>query len=411
MLTSLLENVRIALIGLRSNKLRAALTMLGITIGVAAVVVMLSIGTSVEDFIRGEFEALGADLVLIIPTRGDDGTLTPLTVADAEALADPLRAPDLLRVMPQTADTLPVVYRGRSFTLNVQGVTADYPTIRSRNVTSGRYFDDAEAETAARVAVIGPKTAARLFEDTDPIGQFVRINAVSFEVIGVLEAIGGGGQAGDQDDLILVPITTAQTRLSGERILTGERPVAVILAQITDTDRVDPALAQTRAVLRAEREIPAGMNDDFQVISSTSILDTLTAIIGLFTIFLGLIGGISLLVGGIGVMNIMLVSVTERTREIGLRKAVGAQSRDIVQQFLVEAVVIALIGGLIGVLIALAGALAAGLLLAAFDVSVSVRADSIALALIISAGVGIFFGSYPARRAARLHPIQALRYE
>jgi putative ABC transport system permease protein len=410
MFASILENVRVALIGLRSNKLRAALTMLGITIGVSAVIVLVSIGQAVDGFVRSQFLGLGTNLMLVFPAQNSRGETVRLTLREARALADPARVPDALHVMPQLNMTLPVSYSGRTAAGRIRGVTHEYPAMRSRAVAAGRFIDLSDEDSLARVAVIGLTVVDRLFPDTYPVGQTIRINDVNFRVVGVMaKASASGGFTGDENDLIFVPITTAQTRLTGDRELTGERPISSVLVQARDDQSIDQVAGELRQTLREERSISFRDEDTFQIFTQTDLLKSLEQITGLPTIFLTIIAGISLLVGGIGIMNIMLVTVTERTREIGLRKAVGAQKRDIVVQFLVEATAISLVGGTIGIGISLAGALLVSAL--APDLQVAVEPSSVALATAISVAIGVFFGIYPANRAAALNPIDALRYE
>jgi putative ABC transport system permease protein len=400
----LIENFRIALISLISNKLRAVLTMLGIIIGVAAVVILLSLGQGVQTYIRAQFESLGAQIIRASAMRGPWSRTEPLDLATADAIADPNRVPAASMVMPQTSANYAVVYGGAEFSVNVQGVTTDYLAIQGRAVTSGRFFTQADLDNYAQVALIGVETIENLFGTADPVGKYIRVGRVLFEVIGVLDATGG-----QDDDLVIVPLTTTQLRLNGERTTDGDRPINTILVLAQDSSQIDAAMEQVERVLREERGIADGKEDDFRVFSASVIAESLTSTIETFTLFLGVIAGISLIVGGIGVMNIMLVNVNERTREIGLRKAVGAQDWDIVLQFLTEAIVITLAGGFIGVLIALGVAALATSLVPDFSAAVSMT--SIALAFGISTSIGLFFGVYPARRASRLNPIDALRYE
>ncbi|MCK6578182.1 MAG: ABC transporter permease [Anaerolineae bacterium] len=404
------ENVRVALTGLGANKLRSSLTMLGITIGVAAVIVLVSLGQAVETFVRGQFLGLGTNLILIFPAEDSRGATIRLTLDEVEALDDPLRVPDALYVMPQLNLTRVAAFNGREAQGRVRGVTDQFPTMRSRAVAAGRFFDRTEVDGLARVAVIGTTVVDRLFPETYPIGQTFRLGDVSFRVIGVMEnASSPNPFAGDENDLIFVPITTAGTRLSGERDLRGDRPITSVLVQARDEDSIAIAAAQIRQTLREERGISFRDEDTFEIFTQDDLLESLGQITGLLTIFLAIIAGISLLVGGIGIMNIMLVTVTERTREIGLRKAVGAQKNDILMQFLIEAMVLSLLGGGIGVGIALSGALLVSSL--STELAVRVQPESILVATAISIGIGIFFGIYPANRAASLNPIDALRYE
>jgi len=406
------ENIRVALVGLRSNKLRSALTMLGVTIGVAAVIVLVSLGQAVEAFVRDQFLGIGANLVIVLGADNNRGGFDRVKQADANSISDMYRVPDALLVMPQlNLNNRTVIFEGREITIRVQGVTPDYLAVRNRDILTGRLFTEDEMTSYARVAVIGLKVIERLFPDTFPVGQSIRINGVRFTVIGILTETGSGfGPPGtDDNDLIVVPLSTAQTRLNGERIVTGERPVSTILIQARDSASVNAVVEQIRQTLRDEHRISFRDEDDFTVLTQAELLDSFSNIAGLLTIFLGVIAGISLLVGGIGIMNIMLVTVKERTREIGLRKAVGAQKRDILLQFLTEAVVLALVGGGMGITIASLGVTAAKALLP--SVSVEVQLSSVIVATLISAGIGVFFGLYPANQAAALNPIDALRYE
>lgn len=404
------ENVRVALNGLTANKLRSALTMLGITIGVAAVIVLVSLGQAVETFVRDQFLGLGTNIIFVVGGENERGEAERLTLREANALADTRRVPDALYVMPQANFTLPTTYNGLETVGRVRGVTEIFPTIRNRELAAGRFFDATEVAGLDRVAVIGLTVVERLFPETYPIGKTIRIGGVNFRVIGVMAEAGSSNVlGGDENDLIFVPITTAQTRLTGERNLSGERPVNNILVQARNEAAIDTVAQQIRQTLREERQINFRDEDTFQIFTQTDALSSLEQITGLLTIFLAIIAGISLLVGGIGIMNIMLVTVTERTREIGLRKAVGAQKQDIVMQFLIEATVISLLGGGIGMLIAAVGAAVVSSLSA--DLQVSIQFSSVVLATAISIGIGVFFGIYPANRAASLNPIDALRYE
>lgn len=410
MFSNSIENVRVAFIGLLTNKLRSALTMLGITIGVAAVIVLISIGQGVQRFVTNQFLGIGTNLVIVFGGENEDGESVRLTLDDAESLQDPFRVPDAAMVMPQLVlNNQPTRYEGREIAGRVRGVTVNFLEIRNRSIVAGRFFDQTEVDGLARVAIVGQTTLEKLMPDVYPIGQTIRINDVSFRIEGVLDIAGGSGFGGDEDDLIIIPITTAQTRLSGERVLTGNRPISNILVQARESDLVDDVAQQIRQTMREDRNIAFRAEDTFSIFTQTDLLSSLSNVTGLLTIFLGMIAGISLLVGGIGIMNIMLVTVTERTREIGLRKAVGAQKRDILLQFLTEATVLAMVGGGIGVLIAAAGTA----LLTAFipDLAATVQLSSVLLATLISVAIGVFFGIYPASRAASLNPIDALRYE
>lgn len=404
------ENVRMALIGLGSNKLRSALTMLGITIGVASVIVLVSLGRAVDGYVRQQFLGVGTNLVIVFPRQNEQGETRRLTLDDVVAIADPFRVPNALLVMPQRVLNRTATFEGRQVAVRVVGVTPDYLAIRSRSVVAGRFFDKEENDSQARIAILGQETARKMFpEGIDPIGQSIRIEGITFRVEGVLNVVGGAGFGPNDDDLIIAPITTVQNRLAGERELSGKRPVSNILVQARDNQSVDAVAEQIREALREERRIAFRDEDDFQIFTQDDLLASLGNITGLLTVFLAVIAGISLIVGGIGIMNIMLVTVTERTREIGLRKAVGAQKSDILFQFLVEAVVLALIGGGLGVSMAVGGTVLVTTVVP--DLKASVEISSVILATLISLGIGVFFGIYPANRAASLNPIEALRYE
>jgi putative ABC transport system permease protein len=401
------ENFRVAFIGLRSNKLRSFLTMLGITIGVAAVIVLVSVGQAVERFVRDEFEGIGANLLFVFGFS-EDGGFTLLTQREVEALSDSFRVPDAINVMPQRGGQRTVVAEGREVRVAVQGITPTYQRLYGREVIAGRFIDQDDVDAASRVAVLGLTTVEQLFPDVYPVGQTVRINGLRFTVIGVLDQGSDLGAPGTQNNVILTPITTVQTRLSNLRVGGGDRPVDFIVVQARDSDSVEATALQIRETLREVRDIAFRAEEDFQVLASNELLDTFNRITSLITLFLAVLAGISLLVGGIGIMNIMLVTVTERTREIGLRKAVGARDGDILLQFLVEATVLALVGGAIGVLLAMG---ASALISLIPNLQVDVQLTSILLATAISILIGVFFGSYPAGRASRLNPIDALRYE
>jgi len=403
------ENVRTALNGLRSNKLRSFLTMTGITIGVAAVIVLISVGQAVQNLVTEQFEGIGATLLFVIPFN-EEGEFTAITQNDVDALSDPFQVPDAAYVMPQLSlNNRPIVSDGLQITNTVQGVPTNYQAVFNREVVAGRFFNQNDVDAASRVVVIGQGIVDQLFPNTFPLGQTLRISGVRFTVIGILDQGDEFGPPGSSDNAVVVPITTAQQRLSGERSLTGERPYSFVVVQARDSDSIDPAMQQVKFALRGVREISFRDEDTFQVLASNEILGTFERITELITVFLALLAGISLLVGGIGIMNIMLVTVTERTREIGLRKAVGARNGDILVQFLTESSVLSLVGGGIGVAIS---ATASVLLSAVIpDLQVSVQLSSILLATVISISIGIFFGIYPANRASKLNPIDALRYE
>jgi putative ABC transport system permease protein len=413
-----LDNVRNALAALGGNKLRSALTMLGIVIGTAAVITLLSVGQGVEGFINDQFNALGTNLLFVWPRQGGSQRTqftsfafnqTTLTERDAGALGDPLRVPEAAGVSPLLRVDALARFGRKDIVTTVRGVDTDYAGARDLHVVRGRLITDEDVLTHARVAVIGQTVLDELFPpDVDAPGQTIRINDVPFRVVGVLEARGGNQFAND-DNQIIVPISAARGRLSDLRAVSGLPGVSVIVMQATAADALDATKTDSTLTLRDTHGITFRDDDDFTILSQNDLLTTFGQISSAITIFLGAIAGISLLVGGIGIMNIMLVTVTERTREIGLRKAVGAKRRDILLQFLVESMTLALVGGVIGVAIGVTGALAIAGVSREFAPSVS--PITIALSAGMSLLVGLVAGLYPAVRAARLHPIEALRYE
>ncbi len=412
---SLVEAIRTALRSLAANKLRSALTMLGIIIGVAAVITLLAVGQGVEGYVRAQFESIGTHVLFVIPGQLEEGPAParnraprPLTIGDARALEDPLRAPSVRRVAPVVQRFARVSYGKKETTVQVIGATPAYFEIRNWPVTEGRLFTHAEVAGHTRVATIGTLVRKRLFGDLDPIGKTIRINNVPFKVIGVMEEKGGSG-FNSEDLRVFVPITTAQTRLFRGRTYRGDYVVSAILVSAISEDAMEDAAREITEILRERHDIRYLDEDDFTVINQKDLINIFGDITRILTIFLGAIAAISLIVGGIGIMNIMLVSVTERTREIGLRKAVGARRRDILLQFLIEAIILSLIGGFIGILLGVTGAFLVSQVAGDFQARVTVEA--ITLATGFSAAVGLFFGIYPATRAARLHPIEALRYE
>ena len=415
---SIAESLRLALRALTANKLRAALTMLGIVIGVGAVITLMSAGEGVSVYIEEQFQGIGTNLLFVFPGSeeetsggppGSSAVAAELTIGDAEALSDPIRAPDVAAVAPQVFNTAVVATGRRDTVSQVQGVTPEFAEVRNWFPEVGSFIDQEDMNSRARVAVLGQTVVEDLFPDNPyPLDQTVKISGIPFRVIGVLEAK-GGSEFGDVDNSVMVPLTTAQTRLFPSRSRSGERLVSLVLVEAVSEDRMDAAVEQISAILRERHGIDFRDDDDFSVISQADIVAVFGQITGVLTIFLGAIAGISLLVGGIGIMNIMLVSVTERTREIGLRKAVGARRQDILWQFLLEAMTLSLVGGVIGVAL---GALGAELIsLLVDDFRAILLPQAVLLATTFSAAVGLFFGIYPARRASLLNPIDALRYE
>jgi putative ABC transport system permease protein len=416
------ESLRIATRGLAANKLRSVLTMLGIIIGVGAVITLLSVGEGVQSFVVAQFEGIGTNLLFVTPNFDDSAGFVSarratggsnLTLADARALDDPFRAPDVLSVVPEVQGFVQVVVGNRYANTLVRGTTADYPEVRNYYPVVGSFITDQDVERAARSVVLGQTVIGALFPDQAyPVGRTVEINGVRFQIVGVMEEKGQSGPT-DQDDVVFVPLTTARRWLFPQRNRQGDPVVDVVYVQARAENRMQAATQQVAEVLRERHEISFRDEDDFYVFSQEEILDLFGQITGVLTIFLAAIAGISLLVGGIGIMNIMLVSVTERTREIGLRKAVGARRRDILVQFLVEAVVLSMIGGVLGILLGGLGARVISIIAqnAGEDFYALVSLRAVLIATLFSAAVGLFFGIYPARRASRLNPIDALRYE
>ncbi|MGE5263551.1 MAG: ABC transporter permease [Acidobacteriota bacterium] len=407
------ESMHIALRSLSANKLRSGLTMLGIIIGVMSVIAMLSIGQGAQAAITAQITSIGTNLLYVSPgasqtngVRQAAGTAATLTLEDAQALAD---LPNIVAVAPTVDSFGQVAYLGNNENARVLGVTPEYTDALNASVADGTFVTEANVTARSAVAVLGAQVATDLFDGSEPVGQSIRINGQTFRVVGVMTAKGGTGFM-NQDTQIFVPITTAMSRLSRGGQFRGGNSVQTVNIKITDSKLQDSVIQDISAVLRERHHIQ--FQDDFTIQSQQDILNTANQVTGVLTLFLGGVAAISLIVGGIGIMNIMLVSVTERTREIGLRKAVGARKRDILAQFLTEAMVLSFSGGMIGVLLGVIIAhFISGLSLSGTTVNAVVGSDSVLLAVAFSAGIGLFFGSYPANRAAGLHPIAALRYE
>jgi putative ABC transport system permease protein len=396
---------------LSSNKLRSGLTILGIVIGVGAVIAMLAVGQGAQNTITGSISGIGTNLLFVFPGNFAEEVRNPkpLTLRDAEAVNDPFAAPSVVAVAPLIQGDVMVSFGGEQTNTQVAGVTPIYQQVRNYEVTEGTFIEEQHTLGRASVAMLGVDVADRLFGRREGlVGETVRIEGQPFRVLGIL-APKGGGSFGSEDDIILVPFSTAQARLI--RRSNRER-IDMLLVQVIDAESVNQATQEISDILRSRHRTSLGV-DDFTVFSQEDFVNTARTITGVLTIFLGGIAAISLLVGGIGIMNIMLVSVTERTREIGLRKALGARKRDILIQFLTESSLLSLLGGLIGILLGWLIALIVGQVAAANDTPFNpvVGVDAILLATIFSTAVGLFFGLYPANRAANLEPVEALRYE
>ncbi len=412
---NLKENLQLAFQSIMANRMRSGLTILGIVIGVMAVITMLSIGGGTQASVTRQIESIGTNLIIILPgrmtmgaIRGGLGSAITLTYADAEAMKD---LPSLNGVAPVIQSGVQAVYLDSNAQTNLVGTTPDYTTVRNHRVASGSFITEAHVRARSLVAVLGADVARTLFGDQDPVGQVIKINRVSFRVIGVLEKKGGAGMF-TQDDLIIIPITTAFTYFPRRADWRGQPSVTAIYAQARDRNLLNQAIEEIRDLLRKRHDLPLWADDDFSIVTQEDMLGMANAITNIFTIFLGSIGAISLIVGGIGIMNIMLVSVTERTREIGIRMAVGARRRDILLQFLTEATVLSLLGGAIGIVLGWMASWGIGKInIGGSNIETLVTPWSVLLAVFFSAAVGLFFGIYPANKAASLNPIEALRYE
>lgn len=407
--------IRVAFWALGKNKLRAGLTMLGIIIGIAAVTTMVSLGGSASDLITGQLQSLGTNVIVIMPGTGRQGgvresTLPTLTARDADAITR--ECPAVLATTPIVGTSGQVIFGNTNWKpREMHGVGAEFPTVRNWQIRLGGFFTERDIDSAARVCVIGQSVADKLFQTANPIDQTIRVKNIPCKVIGVLERKGANMVGDDQDDIVLLPYSTVRKRIQGSSF---DNVHAIIVSARTQELMAD-ATGQVRALLLERHRIHPGEPADFFIQNTVEIANMLSIVTGTLTMMLAAIAGISLMVGGVGIMTIMLVSVTERTREIGIRMAVGATSGDILRQFLTEAVVLAVIGGALGILAGIGASIGLTMLInkwtSGTEWPIVVSLPAAVFAMLFAAAVGVFFGYYPARRASRLDPIEALRYE
>jgi putative ABC transport system permease protein len=408
----LLASIRIALRALRVNRMRSALTMLGIIIGVAAVIAMVAVGSGATARIQEQIQSIGSNLIMVLPgsittsgMRLGSGAGVTLTEDDAKAIV--AECPAVSMVAPTVRGGAQVMFGNNNWATSIQGTTPDYLKIRDLSMQSGRAFTEDDVAGATKVALLGHTVVSNLFGDADPVGQIIRIKNVPFTVAGELSPKGQSPSGQDQDDVILIPISTAKRQVTGTS-QANARSVGTLMVQAIGPQAMSAAESEVRPLLRQRHRLQNDQDDDFTVRNLAEVFAAQESSARVMSILLGAIASVSLIVGGIGIMNIMLVSVTERTREIGLRLAIGAKTRDILAQFLVEAVTLSLLGGVTGIAI---GVAASVLISYIAKWSTLVSPTAIALAFVFSGLVGIFFGYYPARKAALLDPIDALRYE
>lgn len=391
------------------NKTRTALATLGIIIGIAAVITLISLGQASQKAVEDQIQSLGSNLLTVISGsfrpgdfRSTSGTSNTLTLDDAKAIVSSGKVSGVKNVSAEIQRREAVSAGRKSTNTSVTGILPAYKEIRNVNLESGGFITESDNSALAKVAVLGPTTASNLFGDASPIGKSIRINKIAFTVIGVMTSKGGGGLGGNQDDMILIPLSTAQKQLFGVTY------VGSISVEVADAKQMDAVRDEVGYLLLSRHKISDPANADFTIFSQADVLSTVSQVTGTFTALLSGIAAISLLVGGIGIMNIMLVTVVERTREIGLRKALGATKKAVVSQFLIESVILTIAGGLIGMIL---GMTLSFLISKLINLPFVLNFESIALAIGVSGGIGILFGWYPARKAANLQPIEALRYE
>ena len=407
-----LDPLSTAWVGVVTHKLRSSLTMLGIIIGVAAVIALMSVGRGAQADILANIESMGSDLVTISPgattgfggVMGSTGSAQTLTMEDAEAISE--QVPYVDSVAPSYSTNLQLVVGSQNMNAQVTGITPEYFQANNLQTTSGAFFSDYDYQRGTKIAVLGSNVAETLFGDTNPIGQQMRMGGIIVRVVGILES--KGGMFGSPDDAILIPLTALQQAVAQPRTAQGGRVVSSIALTVSDEEQADYVVKEITSLLRSRHQLGALDDDDFSIMSMEELSETISEMMATMTLLLGAIAAISLLVGGIGVMNIMLVSVLERTREIGIRKALGARERDIWSQFLIEAAFLTLAGGIIGVIL---GWAVSYLVASSGLMTTVVSADIVILAVSVSVGIGLFFGFYPAWNASRLNPIEALRSE
>lgn len=405
---NLYESIRVSLQSLIANKLRSVLTMLGIIIGVSAVIILVSIGQGATASVTSQIQGLGSNLLTVQPGQATSGGVSmgigssnTLKLPDVAAIKK--FSPSVKAVAPSVSRNVQVVYQQRNTSTQLTGTTPEYVEVRAANTQIGRFFNESELNGSAKIAVLGTTVVQNLFgfSDVNPVGETIRINGIPFRIIGVMESKGTSGFM-NQDDMIFIPITTAQERLIGNDSIRN------IFIEAQSADQMEQASVEVRNALRRAHKLSYDKPDDFMITNQADVLNTFQGVTQTLTLFLGGVAAISLIVGGIGVMNIMLVSVTERTREIGIRKALGARHTDLLTQFLIEAVVLSLVGGVIGIVIGAVGSFGLGRVL---NISTTLSISAILTAFGFSGLIGVVFGVFPARKAAKLEPIEALRYE
>ena len=400
------ESFLMAWASLIANKMRSILTMLGIIIGVAAVIALVSIGNGVKQDIQNSISSLGSNLLMVMPgaprtpgVRPSAGSMKSLKVSDYEAIS---KLDGVKAASPMTNGSYVVIYQNKNWTTSVSGVNANYLDVNNWSMKSGRFLSEKNVQNRERVAVVGKTVVKNLFGDEDPVGAEIRVKNIPFRIIGVLNSKGSGAMGNDQDDMVVIPYTTAMERVEGVDYL------RMIYVVGKDENGIDRLQSDIENLLRVRHGIKDTNLDDFNIQNMNSIMETMEETTGTLTLFLGAVAAISLVVGGIGIMNIMLVSVTERTREIGVRKALGATYNVIVTQFLIEAVVISLMGGIIGIALGIGASKLIGM---ASGMSTVISIPTIVMSFAFSMAIGLIFGIYPARKAAKLNPIDALHYE